>query len=155
MNRFYLYKQGRLTGPHTEITLQHLRESGELGSFTWMIDEKEQLWKPIDPSPSQNPFQVNAVSSQKDTLSGAFVHRGFPIIGSITRIDAFGIELSIAPETSRTQIPTRDSLLQLNVVNEQSLHSGNYPVLFENLICSEDRLNLRFSWKNPTLTPTL
>ena len=158
MNRFYFYKQGRLTGPHSESTFQKLKASGEFSRFSWFIDEQEQIWKPIDPCPTENPFLKETRPAPNQPLTAAVIHRGTPLIGIVTRLDSFGIDFCIdaraATQIPRIRFPNPATKLHLNVVNEENHESGNYPVLFETLTQNQEGLFLRFTWQDQTLCPT-
>jgi hypothetical protein len=154
MNRIYLYRKGRLSGPHALETIEQMRATGEFYLFSWWIEEQEQLWKPIEPYPSENPFSASLPTASVGGYTGAFIHRGLPLIGSITQIDSYGVEMRLSKPIPRAKIPNREAKVSLNVTHEQTLKSGNYSVLFENLTLIHDGVILRFTWQDPHLIPT-
>ncbi len=148
MSRIYLFKAGKLFGPLHETKIDQMKESGELKDYSWMMNEANQTWVPIEAMPSDNPFQESLKSLHDRSISGIFIHRGHAHSGIVTKMHSFGIELWVPfNEGARPGLSPQTSIL-MNLVDETHLKTSNAGMVFQTAVKSEDGVLLHFGWEN-------
>ena len=145
-NRIYLFKAGRLIGPVSEQKIEDLRKSKEIYQYSWMMDEANQKWTPIDEMPKENPFQASLTTLKERVLSGAFLNRTNPVTGIVRGLHSFGVELFI--EGTKTPALNERSTYLMNLIDETNLKSTNAEVIYQSQEKTSDGILLRFNWRD-------
>lgn len=149
MKNYYLFKAGKMVGPITEAKYSQMSLSGELLNYSWIIEEKNQQWIPVDPIPLENPFQATQKALGKRTITGTFMHFKNPLMGLVKGIHSYGLELFLDHEQARKSKMgglKNNTLIQMNLLDETNEQWINADVLFQNAEQTENGLLLRFGW---------
>lgn len=144
--KYYLFKSGRLYGPLTEEKLTTLRTSGEIAKYSWIIDETQQKWQPVETAPQDNPFAASAQSAKDRDLSGAFIFGKNPHLGAVRGLHAFGVDLLVPAGSAKIAGLQPNTVLQLNLADESDAQSMNTEVVFQQAEEQPDGVLIRFAW---------
>jgi hypothetical protein len=153
LNHYYLYKAGKMVGPITELRLDAMRRSGEILHYSWIIDQLQQEWSPVDHVPHENPFLATKEAIGERVISGAFLWLTRPYIGLVKGIHSFGLELfvdkaSLGTSSWKNVGLSMNSAVQLNLVDETHAQWLNAKVVFQTMEEQGDGLLLRFGWSD-------
>lgn len=149
MKSYYLFKSGKIVGPVSQSKFDSLTASGEILNYSWLIEENNQQWMPIDAMPSENPFQATQKTLGKRTVTGTFMHFRNPLMGLVKGIHSYGLELFLDHEQARkSKIGglKANSTVQINLLDETNEQYINTEVLFQNAEPTEQGMILRFGW---------
>jgi hypothetical protein len=144
--KYYLYKQGTLTGPVASDKIEELKISKKLFEYQWMIDDESQTWKSICETPKENPFQISQKNMKDRTLSGAFFIAKNAYSGEIRTIHSFGVEIVLQHQKSILRGLSEFKSIFLNLCDETNFTFVNAKAIVQSQELTEDGLHIRFSW---------
>jgi hypothetical protein len=144
--RYYLFKAGQLFGPVTHEKLETLRQTGELLRYSWIMNETDQTWEPVDTVPKENPFTATQAALKSRDFSGAFVFGKHPYVGEVKGIHSFGVELFVSQTGRKIAGLEPNIVLQLNLADETHDQAINTEVVFQQAEEQPDGVLLRFGW---------
>jgi hypothetical protein len=144
--RYYLFKAGQLHGPIAQQRLDDLRSTGELLRYSWIMNESEQTWTPVEPAPRENPFNSTQKTLNSRDFSGAFVFGKHPYLGEVKGIHSFGLELLVPQTHTKIAGLLPNTVLQLNLADETHDQAINTEVVFQQAEEQGNGVLLRFGW---------
>lgn len=144
--RYYLFKAGQLHGPVSAEKLETLRKTGELLRYSWIMNETDQSWEPVDAKPKENPFTATKSALKSRDFSGAFIFAKNPYLGEVKGIHSFGVEILVPQSTRKIAGLEPNTVLQLNLADETHDQAINTEVVFQQAEEQSDGLLLRFGW---------
>ena len=62
-SRFFLAKNGNISGPMDSEQVESLRKEGRLDAYTWLCNDGDSHWTPLDPAPPLPSFALVAVGA--------------------------------------------------------------------------------------------
>ena len=142
--RYYLFKGGQLFGPIVHEKLETLRKTGEILRYSWIMNESDQSWEPVDTKPKENPFTATKTTLKSRDFSGAFIFAKNPYLGEVKGIHSFGVELFIDGHKIAGLQP--NTVLQLNLADETHDQAINTEVVFQQAEEQGNGVLLRFGW---------
>jgi hypothetical protein len=144
--RYYLFKAGQLHGPVTDEKLTAMRVSGDLGRYSWIINEADQTWLPVESAPTENPFTASEKTLKSRDFSGAFIFGKHPYLGEVKGIHAFGLELLVPQASAKIAGLQANTVLQLNLADDSQSQAINTEVVFQQAEVQSDGVLMRFGW---------
>lgn len=146
---YYLFKSGKILGPIPKEKLEQLKLSGELLHYTWIIEERNQQWVPVDPMPKENPFQVTEKVLGERVISGSLTLFKNPLVGLVKGIHSFGLELLISAEeavNTRLNLIKQPIPVDMNLLDETHEKWLNAKMIFQSAEKNQDGILIRFGW---------
>jgi len=144
--QYYLYKQGKLTGPLESDKIEDLKKSKKLMEYQYMIDNESQTWKSICETPKENPFQISLKNMKDRTLSAAFFVGKNAHSGNITQMHSFGVEIVLQDQKSMIRGLSESKSIYLNLCDETNFTFINAKAMIQSQEMADDGLHLRFNW---------
>ena len=144
--KYYLFKQGALTGPVSAEKLEEMKLSNKLYEYHWLIDSETQTWKSITEAPGTNPFKISQQKMKDRLLSGAFFIAKNAFAGEIRSFHTFGVELVIKDQKTPLRGLSELQLINLNLCDETNFTFINTKAFMESQEVAEDGLHVRFHW---------
>ncbi len=121
VEKFYLARSGKISGPYTEADIKALESRGELLTYTWIWVPGSQDWKPLDPKPTQIPGSIEAARvGEMATSSEAYALWGQNAIrGRIEGRTELGFELVYSEKRMLPPFATGMTLQIMDVMGSQ------------------------------------
>lgn len=143
---YYLYKNGRLTGPITSEKLEEWKRNGKYFDFHWIIDSKQQIWRSVGGPPAGNPFHVPKHSADARSVSAAFSVSKDTYVGEVARLDSFGVDVVLKNVKRLLRGYDEHRIITLNLCDEINLVFVNAKVFLQDQKLTGKDLEIRFHW---------
>ena len=144
--KYYLYQSGKLQGPLDVQQIEQMKTSGKIKQYTWIINNKDNVWEAVEPVPLENPFLMTQAHLENRELSGSFLFMKKPFLGIVQGIHAYGIELLITHDQNQISGIPLGHLLNLNLVDETHEKWINTKMSFQNLEKTKSGTLIRLNW---------
>ncbi|MGK5086400.1 hypothetical protein WDW86_02485 [Bdellovibrionota bacterium FG-2] len=123
----FLGKSGRICGPFTVSRIGKMKESGELGNYSWIWDRG---WKPLDPEPVEKPdLEAHRLSVPATAVRAVCFDGRDCAPGNVSQVSKTGCHFRVDSQ-SRLTLKKINSRFTLSLLEVASLRVSQVAVVF-------------------------
>lgn len=133
--KYYLAKNGNVSGPFTEDDIRELEQRGEIFRYSWIWKPTDKTWRSIDPAPTVNPESQQKAQMSLGAHEAYCLMGGGVLKGSLRNATELGFELRM--QESWTMPPVGKGM-QIQVLRQGPSSEGRLEMMKILEIARED-----------------